>query len=61
MPVLKERMYNKNVFARSFHLGWIAALKTVPDLRSQLLHYLPEILDPLFMILSDKTIEIHSR
>lgn len=59
MPVLKERMYNKNVFARSFHLGWIAALKTVPE--SQLLPHLPDILDQLFMILSDKTLEIHSR
>ena len=59
VPVLKERMYNKNVFARSFHLAWISALKTVPD--SKLIRYLPDILDQLFVILSDDTMEIHSR
>jgi len=59
MPVLKERMYNQNEFARTFHLGWIATLRMVPE--SQLLPHLPDILDQLFMILSDKTPEIHSR
>ena len=59
MPVLKERMYSKSVFARQFHLGWLSALRAVPD--SQLLNHLPGILDQLFIILSDETKEIRTR
>ena len=59
MAVLKERMYSKSVFARQFHLGWLNALRAVPD--SQLLKYLPGILDQLFIILSDDTKEIRTR
>ena len=59
MAVLKERMYSKSVFARQFHLGWLSALRAVPD--SQLLKYLPGILDQLFIILSDDTKEIRTR
>ena len=59
MPILKERMYSKSVFARQFHLGWLSALRAVPD--SQLLKHLPGILDQLFTILSDDTKEIRTR
>ena len=59
MPVLKERMYSKSIFARQFHLGWLSALRAVPD--SQLLKHLPGILDQLFIILSDDTNEIRTR
>ena len=59
MPVLKERMYSKSVFARQFHIGWLSALRAVPD--SQLLKHLPGILDQLFIILSDDTKEIRTR
>ena len=35
MPVLKERMYNQNEFARTFHLGWIATLRMVKGSRGE--------------------------
>ena len=59
MPVLIKHMYSRQVFARQFHLGWLSALRAVPD--SQLLKHLPGILDQLFIILSDDTKEIRTR
>lgn len=56
MPLLRERIYTKNPFARQFLVSWITVLDAVPDIN--MLIFLPEILDGLFHILGDPTMEI---
>ncbi|XP_067131092.1 protein VAC14 homolog isoform X2 [Centruroides vittatus] len=56
MPLLRERIYTKNPFARQFLVSWISVLDAVPDI--DMLIFLPEILDGLFRILGDPTMEI---
>lgn len=56
IPLLKERIYVINPFVRQFLLGWVSVLDSVPDI--DLLAYLPEFLDGLFLILSDKKKDI---
>ncbi|XP_071443613.1 protein VAC14 homolog [Hetaerina americana] len=53
IPMLRERVYATNVFARQFVLSWIGALCACPSFN--LLPFLPDILDGLFRILSDST------
>ncbi|KAL5021785.1 hypothetical protein ScPMuIL_000940 [Solemya velum] len=56
IPLLRERVYTKNPFARQFIVSWIAVLDAVPDINMLVL--LPEILDGLFQILGDTSKEI---
>ncbi|XP_067003163.1 protein VAC14 homolog [Anabrus simplex] len=56
MPLLRERIYTKNAFARQFIISWVSVLDAVPDI--DLILFLPEILDGLFRILEDPTLEI---
>jgi vacuole morphology and inheritance protein 14 len=56
MPLLRERLYTKNTFARQFVISWISVLHAVPDIN--LVIFLPELLDGLFHILEDPTMEI---
>ncbi|XP_051904214.1 protein VAC14 homolog [Hippocampus zosterae] len=56
VPLLRERIYSNNQYARQFIISWIHVLESVPDIN--LLHYLPEILDGLFQILGDNSKEI---
>ncbi|KAG7258463.1 hypothetical protein CRUP_015480 [Coryphaenoides rupestris] len=56
VPLLRERIYSNNQYARQFIVSWILVLESVPDIR--LLDYLPEILDGLFQILGDNSKEI---
>ncbi|ESO93069.1 hypothetical protein LOTGIDRAFT_119746 [Lottia gigantea] len=56
IPLLRERIYTKNTFARQFVVSWIGVLDAVPDINMLVL--LPEILDGLFQILGDSSIEI---
>ena len=56
MPLLRERIYTKSSFARQFIISWISVLDAVPDI--DLILYLPEILDGLFIILNDQTLEV---
>ncbi|XP_046397230.1 protein VAC14 homolog [Ischnura elegans] len=53
IPMLRERVYATNAFARQFILSWIGALCSCPSFN--LLPFLPDILDGLFRILSDST------
>uniref|UniRef100_A0A8D8WR57 Protein VAC14 homolog n=1 Tax=Cacopsylla melanoneura TaxID=428564 RepID=A0A8D8WR57_9HEMI len=55
-PLLRERMYTSNPYARQFIISWISVLNAVPDIK--LVQFLPEILDALFLILADKNFEI---
>jgi len=56
IPVLRERMFTKERFVRQFLVSWLTVLDSVPD--SQMSKYLPEFLDPLFVILDDPSPEI---
>ncbi|XP_054278723.1 protein VAC14 homolog isoform X2 [Macrosteles quadrilineatus] len=56
MPSLRDRIRTKNTFARQFIISWISVLDAVPDI--DLIIFLPEILDGLFVILADPTLEI---
>lgn len=56
VPLLRERIYSNNQYARQFIISWIHVLECVPDIN--LLDYLPEILDGLFQILGDNSKEI---
>ncbi|KAF1379630.1 hypothetical protein PFLUV_G00178030 [Perca fluviatilis] len=56
VPLLRERIYSNNQYARQFIISWIHVLESVPNIN--LLEYLPEILDGLFQILGDNSKEI---
>lgn len=51
IPLLKERIHVINPFTRTFLVGWITLLDSIPDL--ELVFYLPEFLGGLFKFLSD--------
>ena len=56
IPLLREKMYTRNQFAKQFVVSWISLLDNVPDI--DMVIFLPELLDGLFEILSDPTMEI---
>lgn len=56
MPLLRERVYTKNHFARAFVVSWVSVMNSVPDI--DMLVFLPEILDGLFNILEDPSVEL---
>lgn len=56
MPLLRERVYTKSPFARQFVISWISVLDMVPNI--DLVMYLPELLDGLFVILDDHVLEV---
>lgn len=45
IPLLSDRMYVVSPFTRSWLVGWITVLDSVPDL--ELVTFLPELLDSL--------------
>lgn len=57
IPLLKERIYVLNPFTRTFLVGWITLLDSIPDL--ELVTYLPEFLGGLFRFLSDPNRDVH--
>lgn len=57
IPLLRERVYTKNSFARQFVISWVSVLNVVPEIN--MIVYLPEILDGLFQMLDDSMSEIH--
>lgn len=56
IPLLRDRMYTTNPFAKQFIVSWILVLDSVPDL--DMIIHLPEILDGIFTIFQDKSAEI---
>ncbi|KIJ57093.1 hypothetical protein M422DRAFT_218953 [Sphaerobolus stellatus SS14] len=56
IPLLADRMYTVNPFTRSWLVGWITVLDSVPDL--ELITFLPHILDNLLKYLSDPTQDV---
>ncbi|KAN0101743.1 ARM repeat-containing protein [Hyaloscypha variabilis] len=57
LPLLKERIHVINPFTRTFLVGWITLLDSIPDL--ELVSYLPEFLGGLFKFLSDPNRDVH--
>ncbi|KAJ8717525.1 hypothetical protein PYW08_005924 [Mythimna loreyi] len=56
IPMLRERIYTRNTFARQFLVSWVSVLDAVPDI--DLIVHLPELLDGLFKMLDDANSEI---
>ncbi|KAH8887086.1 ARM repeat-containing protein [Thozetella sp. PMI_491] len=57
IPLLRERIYVLNPFTRTFLVGWIILLDSIPDL--ELVTYLPEFLGGLLRFLSDTNRDVH--
>jgi vacuole morphology and inheritance protein 14 len=57
IPLLKERIFVLNPFTRTFLVGWITLLDSIPDL--ELVSYLPDFLGGLFKFLSDPNRDVH--
>ncbi|KAI1082648.1 vacuole morphology and inheritance protein [Whalleya microplaca] len=58
IPLLKERIYVLNPFTRTFLVGWITLLDSIPDL--ELVTYLPEFLAGLLKFLSGNNHDVHA-
>ncbi|KAL1891821.1 hypothetical protein Sste5346_007363 [Sporothrix stenoceras] len=57
IPLLKDRIFVLNPFTRTFLVGWIVLLDSIPDL--ELVAYLPEFLSGLLTFLSDTNRDVH--
>lgn len=57
IPLLKERIFALNPFTRTFLVGWIILLDSIPDL--ELVTFLPEFLGGLLRFLSDSNRDVH--
>lgn len=57
IPLLKDRIYALNPFTRTFLVGWIILLDSIPDL--ELVTYLPDFLGGLLRFLSDSNRDVH--
>ncbi|KAL8375750.1 hypothetical protein RB595_007054 [Gaeumannomyces hyphopodioides] len=57
IPLLKERIFVINPFTRTFLVGWIVLLDSIPDL--ELVTFLPEFLGGLLRFLSDANRDVH--
>ncbi|KAK0610480.1 ARM repeat-containing protein [Bombardia bombarda] len=57
IPLLKERIFALNPFTRTFLVGWIVLLDSIPDL--ELVTFLPEFLGGLVRFLSDPNRDVH--
>ncbi|KAH9883355.1 vacuole morphology and inheritance protein [Xylariomycetidae sp. FL2044] len=58
IPLLKERIWVINPFTRTFLVGWITLLDSIPDL--ELVTYLPEFLGALLKFLSGNNSDVHA-
>src|ERR1700712_2956389 len=58
IPLLKERIYVINPFTRTFLVGWITLLDSIPDL--ELVSYLPEFLGGLLKFLGGHNPDVHA-
>ncbi|KIH89119.1 hypothetical protein SPBR_06889 [Sporothrix brasiliensis 5110] len=57
MPLLRDRIFVLNPFTRTFLVGWIVLLDSIPDL--ELVAYLPDFLSGLLTFLSDANRDVH--
>ena len=56
IPILREKLYTRDPYARQFLVSWMKMLLSIPEL--ELVDHLPELLDGLFMILDGEIPEI---
>lgn len=59
IPLLRDRIYAKKPFSRRFVVSWVSLLNAVPDI--DMLVFLPEFIDGLFVILGDPSSEIRKQ
>ena len=59
IPILKQCMYTQHPFGRSFCIGWVHTMHKVPN--PIILKYIPDLLDPMFLFLTDDKHEIYVR
>lgn len=57
IPLLQERIFVVNPFTRTFLVGWITLLDSIPDL--ELVSFLPDFLGGLFKFLGDPNRDVH--
>ncbi|KAK3384751.1 vacuolar protein 14 C-terminal Fig4p binding-domain-containing protein [Podospora didyma] len=57
IPLLRDRIFALNPFTRTFLVGWIILLDSIPDL--ELVTFLPEFLSGLLRFLSDSNRDVH--
>ncbi|KAK4240765.1 hypothetical protein C8A03DRAFT_12940 [Achaetomium macrosporum] len=57
IPLLKDRIHALNPFTRTFLVGWIILLDSIPDL--ELVTYLPDFLGGLLRFLSGSNRDVH--
>ncbi|KAK4124175.1 ARM repeat-containing protein [Parathielavia appendiculata] len=57
IPLLRDRIWALNPFTRTFLVGWIILLDSIPDL--ELVTYLPDFLAGLLRFLSDSNRDVH--
>ncbi|KAK4146613.1 vacuolar protein 14 C-terminal Fig4p binding-domain-containing protein [Dichotomopilus funicola] len=57
IPLLRDRIYALNPFTRTFLVGWIILLDSIPDL--ELVTYLPDFLSGLLRFLGDPNRDVH--
>lgn len=57
IPLLKDRIFALNPFTRTFLVGWIVLLDSIPDL--ELVTYLPDFLGGLLRFLGDPNRDVH--
>ncbi|KAK0648790.1 ARM repeat-containing protein [Cercophora newfieldiana] len=58
IPLLRDRIFALNPFTRTFLVGWIVLLDSIPDL--ELVTFLPEFLGGLLRFLSDPNRDVHA-
>ena len=58
IPLLQERITVLNPYTRTFLVGWITLLDSIPDL--ELVSHLPSFLGGLFKFLSDSNQDVHT-
>jgi vacuole morphology and inheritance protein 14 len=58
IPLLQERITVLNPYTRTFLVGWITLLDSIPDL--ELVTHLPSFLGGLFKFLSDSNQDVHT-
>ncbi|KAJ4291536.1 hypothetical protein N0V88_006133 [Collariella sp. IMI 366227] len=57
IPLLRDRIHALNPFTRTFLVGWIILLDSIPDL--ELVTFLPDFLGGLLRFLSDSNRDVH--
>ncbi|XXH01131.1 hypothetical protein Hte_007483 [Hypoxylon texense] len=58
IPLLRDRIWVMNPFTRTFLVGWITLLDSIPDL--ELVTYLPEFLPGLLKFLCGNNTDVHA-